>query len=61
LFGREILTEDAVKTESDHEAHALVSILVYGVHVSQREKRRRGAQGLSPRSVLEKFALLAIA
>jgi hypothetical protein len=42
------------------EAHVLVSFLAYCVHVSLREKLRRRAPGLTPRSVLEKFAALAM-
>ena len=42
------------------EAHVLVSFLAYCIHVSLREKLRRRAPGLTPRSVLEKFAALAM-
>jgi transposase len=42
------------------EAHILVSFLAYCVHVSLREKLRRKAPGLTPRSVLEKFGALAM-
>src|SRR5262249_58553644 len=37
------------------EAHILVSLLAYCVHVSLREKARRLAPGLTTRSLLEKF------
>jgi len=42
------------------EAHVLVSFLAYCVQVSLREKLRRKAPGLTPRSVLEKFGALAM-
>jgi transposase len=42
------------------EAHILVSFLAYCVQVSLREKLRRKAPGLTPRSVLEKFGALAM-
>jgi transposase len=42
------------------EAHVLVSFLAYCVQVSLRQKLRRKAPGLTPRSVLEKFAALAM-
>jgi hypothetical protein len=42
------------------EAHILVSFLAYCVHVSLREKLRRKAPGLTPRSMLEKFGALAM-
>ena len=35
-----------------------MSFLAYCVHVSLREKARRLASGLSPRSVLEKFGAM---
>jgi transposase len=40
------------------EAHIFVSFLAYCAHVSLREKLRRRAPGLTPRSALEKFAAL---
>jgi transposase len=40
------------------EAHILVSILAYCLHVSLGEKVRRLAPGLSARSVLEKLGTL---
>ena len=40
------------------EAHIFVSFLAYCVHVSLREKARRLAPGLTPRSVLEKFGAM---
>jgi transposase len=40
------------------EAHIFVSFLAYCVQVSLREKARRQAPGLTPRSVLEKFAAI---
>jgi transposase len=42
------------------EAHILVCFLAYCLHVSLREKLRRKAPGLTPRSVLEKFSALAL-
>jgi transposase len=42
------------------EAHLLVSFLAYCLQVSLREKLRRKAPGLTPRSVLEKFGALAM-
>jgi transposase len=42
------------------EAHILVSFLAYCLQVSLREKLRRKAPGLTPRSVLEKFGALAM-
>lgn len=44
--------------ESRIEAHIFVSFLAYCVQVSLREKLRRRAPGLTPRSVLEKFATM---
>jgi hypothetical protein len=41
------------RLESRIEAHIFVSFLAYCVHVSLREKLRRRAPGLTPRSVLE--------
>lgn len=38
------------------EAHIFVCFLAYCLHVSLRERLRRVAPGLTPRSVLEKFA-----
>ena len=40
------------------EAHIFVSFLAYCLHVSLRERLRRVAPGLTPRSVLEKFATM---
>lgn len=40
------------------EAHIFVSFLAYCVHVSLREKSRRVAPGLTPRSVLEKLGTM---
>ena len=40
------------------EAHIFVSFLAYCAHVSLREKLRRTAPGLTPRSVLEKFGAM---
>lgn len=40
------------------EAHIFVSFLAYCMHVSLRERLRRVAPGLTPRSVLEKFAAM---
>jgi len=40
------------------QAHILVSFLAYCLHVSLREKARRQAPGLTPRSVLEKFGAM---
>jgi transposase len=44
--------------ESRIEAHIFVSFLAYCAHVSLREKLRRRAPGLTPRSVLEKFGAM---
>lgn len=46
--------------ESRIEAHIFVSFLAYCVHVHLREKLRRKAPGLSPRSVLEKFGTMQL-
>jgi transposase len=40
------------------EAHIFVSFLAYCLHVTLRERLRRVAPGLTPRSVLEKFSTL---
>lgn len=40
------------------EAHIFVSFLAYCMHVTLRERLRQVAPGLTPRSVLEKFATL---
>lgn len=37
------------------EAHIFVCFLAYCLHVSLRQKARRHAPGLTPRSILEKF------
>ncbi len=44
--------------ESRIQAHIFVSFLAYCLHVSLREKARRKAPGLTPRSVLEKFGAM---
>jgi transposase len=44
--------------ESRIEAHIFVSFLAYCLHVSLRERLRRAAPGLTPRSVLEKFSTM---
>ncbi len=44
--------------ESRIEAPIFVSFLAYCAHVSLREKLRRRAPGLTPRSVLEKFGAM---
>jgi transposase len=40
------------------QAHIFVSFLAYCLHVSLRQRLRRVAPGLTPRSVLEKFATM---
>ena len=40
------------------EAHIFISFLAYGLHVTLRRRLRDLAPGLTPRSVLEKFATL---
>lgn len=40
------------------EAHIFVSFLAYCLHVTLRERLRRVAPGLTPRSVLEKFSTM---
>ena len=44
--------------ESRIEAHIFVSFLAYCLHVSLRARLKRFAPGLTPRSVLEKFAVM---
>jgi transposase len=44
--------------ESRIEAHIFVAFLAYCLHVSLRERLRALAPGLTPRSVLEKFAAM---
>ncbi len=44
--------------ESRIEAHIFVSFLAYCMHVTLRQRLRQAAPGLTPRSVLEKFALI---
>jgi transposase len=44
--------------ESRVEAHIFVAFLAYCLHVSLRERLRALAPGLTPRSVLEKFAAM---
>jgi transposase len=44
--------------EARIEAHIFVSFLAYCMHVTLRERLRRVAPGLTPRSVLEKFSTM---
>ena len=46
------------QTQERIEAHIFVSFLAYCVHVTLRHRLRLHAPGLTPRSVLEKFATL---
>jgi len=46
------------QNEARIEAHLFVSFLAYCAHVTLRQKLRQHAPGLTPRSVLEKFATL---
>jgi transposase len=46
------------RLEERIEAHIFVAFLAYCLHVSLREQLRAHAPGLSPRSVLEKFAAM---
>ena len=44
--------------ESRIEAHIFVSFLAYCMHVTLRQQLRQAAPGLTPRSALDKFALI---
>jgi transposase len=46
------------RLEERIEAHIFVALLAYCLHVSLREQLRAHAPGLTPRSVLEKFAAM---
>ena len=46
------------RLEERIEAHIFVAFLAYCLHVSLREQLRAHAPGLTPRSVLEKFAAM---
>jgi hypothetical protein len=42
----------------DHEAHIFVAFLAYCLHVTLRARLRPLAGGITPRSVLDKFAAI---